>query len=147
MTFEFETEIKLSEYYVSEYLGLKSKLDTYTDKAKLKWTAEPEIRTWGVKSFYPIAKSITASFEWEIYIEDLVDGDYEKIVGLGDKKIDIVEFVINENNEEKLAGDILINIPMVSKWEIIEEFGCTKSGDLSPEDCEIDFRKKTITIS
>ena len=142
MTYEFTTEVDTNQYYISEYFGLKSTLDIpYKTKSKVQWYAEAEVREWGIKSFYPTVKRITTEIEYEIYLEELEEGDKEKLTeNLGENRTWI--------DDEKISGILTLDIDAYSKeWKIIEEFGWTESGNLSPDDCEIDFRSKKITIA
>lgn len=137
MNYQFTTEVDCREYHIGKYLGLKARLDTYNSKATIEWEAEPELREYGIKSFYRTVKSINAKIEWNIFKEDLEEGDREKL-----------EEWITKETDEYLDGVIEIQIDAFDgKFFVKEEFEFSPSGVLSPDDCEIEFDTKIITIS
>lgn len=137
MNYQFTTEVDCREINIGKHLGVKAQLDTYKSKAIVEWEAEPELRTYGIKSFYRTVKSVRANIEWNVFKEELQEGDREKL-----------EQWITKETDDYLDGEVEIEInAFENEFEVIEEFEFTKSGVLSPDDCEIDFGKKTITIS
>ena len=154
MSYQFKTEVDSTDYYFNEYLKIKERIGTYKTKATIEWMAEdPEIRSWGIKSFDTIVNSVRCNIEFDISIDDLEDNEREKLLS-PDKNDEIQKNIVNiENLDGVISG--VFEFEVLQKdanlgsdsWKIIEDFGWTKSGNLSPDDCEIDFRSKTITIS
>jgi hypothetical protein len=150
MQYEFKTEVDSNDYHIQEYTKLSAKLDTYKSKATIWWGADLEVRSWGIKSFDVKIISVSTKIEFEVYLEDLNIDDTEKLLAPNvSGEDDFRKFLSDVKSDgEKITGILDIYVDSDSSgWEIIEEFSCTKSGNLSPDECEIDFGKKTITIS
>jgi hypothetical protein len=150
MQYLFTTEVDSNDYHIQEYTKLSAKLDTYKSKATIEWGADLEVRSWGIKSFDVKILSVSSRIEFEVYLEDLDIPDTEKLLAPNvSGEDDFRKFLVDVKSDgEKITGVLEIYVDSnSSEWEIIEEFSCTKSGNLSPDDCEIDFGKKIITIS
>ena len=150
MQYLFTTEVDSNDYHIQEYTKLSAKLDTYKSKATIEWGADLEVRSWGIKSFDVKILSVSSRIEFEVYLEDLDIPDTEKLLAPNvSGENDFRKFLVDVKSDgEKITGILEIYVDSnSSEWEIIEEFSCTKSGNLSPDDCEIDFGKKIITIS
>ena len=149
MSYHFKTEVDSTDYYFNEYLKIKASIGTFKTKATIEWMAEdPEIRSWGIKSFDTIVGIVKCNIEFELSLEDLDDTEREKLLN-PDKNHEIYKNLVDiETNDDGIVSGVFeFQFPNNNDWKIIEDFGWTKSGNLSPDDCEIDFRSKTITIS
>lgn len=145
MNYQFTTEIDKTDYFrINDYFGTRVGLvDVYKVKSRIEWEAEPEIKVWGISSFRPIVKNVFSEIEWEVYLDELEDGDKEKFTE-SNSLFEMRSWI----DKEKITGILKLKVDAFTKdWTIKEDFGSTQSGNLSPDFCEIDFRKKLITIS
>ena len=114
---EFTTEVKDVDIY-----GLGTDADEiYPSTMTVKWTAELEVREWGIKmiSIYP--NSVTGSIELE-------ENRYEE----------------KDTFEKEIAID-----SKNSEWELQCEGtdGLNLSDSIMPDNVSINFEDKTITVS
>ena len=150
MQYQFKNEVDCRDYHMQEYTKLSAKLDTYKSKATIEWGADLEVRSWGIKGFDVKIMSVSSKIEFEVYLEDLDIPDTEKLLAPNvSEENDFRKFLVDVKSDgEKITGILDIYVDSNnSEWEIIEDVSCTPSGNLSLDDCEIDFGKKTITIS
>ena len=150
MQYEFTTEVDTKDYNIEEYTKLSAKLDIIKSKASIWWGTDLEVRSWGIKSFDVKIISVSIKMEFEVYLEDLDIADTEKLLAPNvSGEDDFRKFLVDVKSDgKKITGilDIYVDSDSLG-WKIIEDFLFTNSGNLSPDECEIDFGKKIITIS
>lgn len=121
---EFTTKIEdtynISIWKLAQHLGIKE-LEDINANFTIKWSAEIEAREWGIKDIYTIIHSVSGVIEYSHYADDDLEGNDPLI-----------------EKEFEFTGD---------GFEIKDNEFKFKNGMLEPNDIEVDFERKTITIS
>ncbi len=137
LTFTAELKrIEVDIYGLSRYFGTPDcDIDT-TQTATVKFHVEIDARQWGVKDIDIFIDSVTVYVNWETYTEEITPEERAAL-----KKAGGVEYL-----NETIAGTIEINTAEKgSKWEVINEMEV--SSQITPNNIEVDFEKKIITVS
>jgi hypothetical protein len=121
---DFITELKkdtkaseLDDYNLKDAVGKSATIDTGSF-LRIEWAADIDARKWGIKCIDFHFKKVTGSIYW-LAIEDNDDGTNDTGV---------------------------IEIDSSEGWEIVDKLTVTEFGRVCPNEAEIDFKKKTITI-
>jgi len=135
----FTAELKRTEvdiYGLKHYFGVPDcDIDT-TQTATVNFHVEIDARNWGVKDIDIFVDSVIINIEWKTYTEYITP---EEMAAL--KKAGGVEYL-----NETIAGTIEINTgEKGSKWEVKCEMEV--SSQITPNNIEVDFEKKLITVS
>lgn len=118
---EFTTKIEdnFSIWKLAQHLGIKE-IEDINANFTIKWSAEIDAREWGIKDICTIIHSVSGSIEYSYYADD--DLECNTLI----------------EKEIEFTGD---------GFTIKDEDFKFKNGMLEPNDIEVDFEKKTITIS
>jgi hypothetical protein len=137
--FKFETE--LSDYDVSvlgfkEYFKIDSDVSVDYDiekSAKIYWSIEPEIRTWGIKDLNIFFEKVDLRFSWSVYKDDLSDSQILKLLSLGGS---------NNNYDGTIEGVMELDLSDFRFTNSLEI-----SSQISPEKIDVYLTRKEIEIS
>lgn len=121
----------------SEVLKVDLDIDT-TQVAVIDWTFEVESRTWGIKDISVYITKVSCEIEWEIDSEYLTENDKVDLIAAGGAEY-------RKQYGETFEGVHTIDTSIDDTWEIVSEVEIGST--ICPEDVEIDFKTRKITIS
>lgn len=123
---------------INEFLGVSKDFDIETGKPTLyvDYELEPEAREWGIKTIYVHIRKIAASIEWYVVPDDLTE----------DQKAELIKAGGTEYNNGNIEGVIEIDTS-IKEMDITNEATFADDGRFTFDNCEIDLKKNTITLS
>lgn len=104
---------------------------------RVDWDIELEAREWGVKSMIISVKSVYGNIGWEISEDELSESDI--------KHITEATGGVHYNNGS-ISGSVALS-SRIDGFTIIDKDFTVKSDTVYPEEVEINFKTKTVTIS
>lgn len=131
------TNFELDVYHINYYLGLPQDVDVEcyksnnTTTSHIKWTANIEERSWGIKSIIGYTTSLEINILWEINGLDLTN---EQRAHLFERHHGFV-------NGQYFCGIITLNY---DSFNVVDAFDY--NGQLMINQVDIDFMDEEITI-
>lgn len=104
---------------------------------RIDWDIELEVRDWGVKSMILSVKSVYGTVGWEVSEDDLSADEI--------KYITEATGGVHYNNGS-ISGSVAFS-SRIDGFSIIDKDFTVKSDTVCPEEVEINFKTKTVTIS
>jgi hypothetical protein len=129
-----------------KFLGVADDVDVEVGNptVTVEWVFYLESREWGIKSISAVATKLTTSIEWSAYTEDMSEEDKAKLIAAGgfehpkrEWKDGYIEGIYEFDSGIKI-GD--------KPWTIESEIS-TDGGQISPDDCGIDFNDMSIYVN
>lgn len=120
--------------YLNEYLGLKNKAVICEGSVRVTWNAEPDIRPSYIKCIDVSIEKITVNIQWQIHLQDVSEEETKalRVKFNGTVSSDFIEGTIE--------------ILPAHGWESILNAKFSPYGQFRPEEAEINFKTKKITI-
>ena len=136
---KFTAQIEDADIYgINKYLALPLR-DIATSKPTvyIDFHLEIEARNYGVKGIDIFIDKVYTSIEWEVNDEYLTGLEKMLLLNKGKYNSGNIEGTLELNTSEK----------PFDAWEIKNEMTVTEFGGIHPDNVEIDFKNKVITIN